>query len=222
MAAAAVALIILVGLAAAADLPAISFTDPGINPGPRPSVSREPSSPAGDDFDLSDAKDPDKDVAGNLGEVWDVARWVLLAGAAAFMTVVIVRRLRGRHAPAETREMEAPAPPVLAAQVADEAFASAQDELLGATDVSEAIINMWLSLERLVARSGIERRPYETTGEYVVAVLSRLHPDEAPLQKLADVYRRALFDDRRPDEADRRQAHDALSTLRDQLAVSHE
>src|SRR5699024_164013 len=66
---------------------------------------------------------------------------------------------------------------------------------------------------RAIAAAGVRRRPAQTTLEFVQGVLSDLRLDEEALDRLAHLYRRALFDARPLDEDARDSALACLDLL---------
>lgn len=97
------------------------------------------------------------------------------------------------------------------------ALDDARDRLSTVVDAHDAVIAAWLALERAIAASGVRRRPSQTTLEFVVAVLGSLDLDATALNRLAHLYRRALFDDQPLGEGDRDEALTHLGTLTDDL-----
>src|SRR5699024_10638636 len=85
------------------------------------------------------------------------------------------------------------------------------------TDGLDAVIAAWLSLETAIAAAGVQRRPSQTTLEFVVDVLGSLELEAEALDRLAHLYRRALFDDQPLVEGDRDEALARLDTLTDGL-----
>jgi hypothetical protein len=68
-------------------------------------------------------------------------------------------------------------------------------------------------LERSLAEAGVPRHPSRTTLEFVVEVLATFDLDRAALDRLAGLYRRALFDPSPLEEADRSAAMEDLDRL---------
>lgn len=118
-------------------------------------------------------------------------------------------------------------PPVEVADLADEdeltalqaqaALQDARARLSTVVGAHDAVIEAWLALERAIAEAGVRRDPSQTTLEFVVAVLGDLSLDRSALDRLAHLYRRALFDPQPLVEADRDEAMEHLDRLRDQL-----
>ncbi|MGY5764046.1 DUF4129 domain-containing protein [Brachybacterium sp. DNPG3] len=146
----------------------------------------------------------------------------LLVAALVVLAVWVVHRMRRLAAP----------PPPLAAEATDTeieeltvaqaraALDDARERLSTVVDAHDAVIAAWLALERAIAGAGIRRRPDQTTLEFVVTVLASLDLDAAALDRLAALYRRALFDDMPLLEADRESAFTLLDALTAQLGGS--
>lgn len=142
---------------------------------------------------------------------------VIASIALVLLAIWVVHRMRRLAEP----------PPPLAAEVADSeeltvaqaraALDDARARLSSVVDAHDAVIAAWLALERAIAAAGIRRQPTQTTLEYVVAVLASLDLDATSLERLSELYRRALFDDRPLAEADRETALALLDALTAQL-----
>ena len=123
------------------------------------------------------------------------------------------------------RQLARPAPELADVADVDEltpaqaraALEDARDRLSTVMDAHDAVIAAWLSLERAIAAAGVRRDPSQTTLEYVVAVLGSLELDRSALDRLAHLYRRALFDPQPLVETDRDDALALLDTLTDEL-----
>ncbi|ATG52734.1 hypothetical protein CFK38_15265 [Brachybacterium vulturis] len=119
------------------------------------------------------------------------------------------------------RRLARPAPALAALAdedelTSDQAQAALQDartRLSTVVDAHDAVIAAWLALERAIAEAGVRRSPSQTTLEFVVAVLGRRDLDRAALDRLAHLYRRALFDPRPLAEPDREEALGLLDKL---------
>lgn len=141
---------------------------------------------------------------------------VIASVAAGLVLLWLVLRMRSLARP--PREEAEDAPDVdLSAEQARTALADARTRLTMDMDAQDAVVSAWLALEAAIGRAGIRREPAQTTFEFVVTVLSSLSIDREALDRLADLYRRALFDDRPLDEADREDALARLDLLAAQL-----
>lgn len=93
------------------------------------------------------------------------------------------------------------------------ALDDARVSLSTVVDAHDAVIAAWLALERAIGEAGIRRLPSRTTLEFVVEVLGTLDLDRSSLDRLAHLYRRALFDPEPLREADRDEAIGLLDRL---------
>lgn len=93
------------------------------------------------------------------------------------------------------------------------ALDDARASLSTVVDAHDAVIAAWLALERAIGEAGIRRLPSRTTLEFVVEVLGTLNLDRSSLDRLAHLYRRALFDPEPLREADRDEAIGLLDRL---------
>lgn len=101
----------------------------------------------------------------------------------------------------------------LTAEQAIAALEDARTRLSTVVDAHDAVIAAWLTLERAIAEAGVRRAPSQTTLEFVVAVLGALDLDRSALDRLAHLYRRALFDPQPLIESDREEALALLDGL---------
>lgn len=123
------------------------------------------------------------------------------------------------------RKLARPAPGIAAAADEDKltpaqaraALDDARSHLSTVVDAHDAVIAAWLALERAIGEAGVRRRPSQTTLEFVVAVLGSLDLDRPSLDRLAHLYRRALFDAEPLGEQDRDEAITLLDHLTDDL-----
>lgn len=141
----------------------------------------------------------------------------IAATAAGLLLLWLVLRVRALTAPGPEEAAEAPEDP-LTVEDARIALEDARERLSTAVDAQDAVIAAWLALEQAIARAGVRRAPAQTTLEFVVAVLGTLPLDHRALDRLAHLYRRALFDDRPLGEEDRVDARDQLERLSSRLA----
>jgi Domain of unknown function (DUF4129) len=130
---------------------------------------------------------------------------LLLALAAA----IVVRSALAR------RRLAARAQPRELAQVLDHTIDQLEDE----ADPRRAVIAAWIRMERGMAAVGLPRRAAEAPFEYVARVLQRAGVDAEPVRRLADLFEQAKFSRHAIDEAMRRSAVEALTTIREQLEV---
>lgn len=141
---------------------------------------------------------------------------VIAAVAAALVLLWLVVRMRSLARP--PREEAEDVPDVdLSLEQARTALADARARLITDSDAQDAVVSAWLALEAAIARAGIRRDPAQTTFEFVVTVLGSLSIDREALDRLAHLYRRALFDDEPLAETDRDEALARLDLLAAQL-----
>ena len=76
-----------------------------------------------------------------------------------------------------------------------------------------AIVECWQRFEQQAVRAGIERRPWQTTAEFVLGALDLVGADRGAVAGLADLYREARFSDHPMTEEHRRQALDDLDEI---------
>ena len=76
-----------------------------------------------------------------------------------------------------------------------------------------AIVECWHRFEQQAVRAGVERRPWQTTAEFVLEVLDLVGADRGAVAGLADLYREARFSDHPMTDEHRRRALDALDAI---------
>ena len=143
---------------------------------------------------------------------WLYVLGIVLALVLALLAVWVLVRMH---------RLATPPPPLAGEADEDEltlagaraALDEARDRLSTEIDVQGAVVEAWLALERAIGSAGVVRDPSQTTVEFVVAALGSLSLDRTPLERLAHLYRRALFDDTPLQEADRDEALSLLDHL---------
>lgn len=172
------------------------------------------------EWETHEAPIPPEDRGDNpLGLIITVALVGLVLTVLAIWVFLRMRRLA--RPPLEVAE-DLPDADELTVDQARDALDEAREHLSTAMDAQDAVIAAWLALERSIGAVGIRRRPSQTTLEFVVAVLGDLDLDAQALDRLAHLYRRALFDAEPLVETDRDQASallDALSRDLDRIAA---
>ncbi|MGP5099421.1 DUF4129 domain-containing protein [Brachybacterium alimentarium] len=158
--------------------------------------------------DLQQPPEPRSGGSGHLPLILLIVAGTALAGLALWV-VIRMRRL-ARPAPPLAAE---PAEEELTAQQALAALEDARSHLSTVVNAHDAVIAAWLALERAIAEAGVTRHPSRTTLEFVVEVLGTLDLDRGSLDRLAHLYRRALFDPEPLGEPDRDEALDLLDHL---------
>lgn len=129
----------------------------------------------------------------DTGPVLLIIALSLLGAALLALAIWVALRMRAlsRPIPAEAGEVSEDE---LTAARARAALDEARTPLSSVIDAQDAVIAAWLSLERSLAEAGMRRRPSQTTLEFVVEVLAAFELDRTALDRLAGLYRRALFD----------------------------
>ena len=148
----------------------------------------------------------------DLGHAPMIILLSLLGAVLVVLAVWVALRMRALARPAPPEAGEA-AEDELTADRARAALDEARDPLSSLVDAQDAVIAAWLVLERSLAEAGVPRHPSRTTLEFVVEVLAVFDLDRSALDRLAGLYRRALFDPAPPGEDDRTAAVAALDRL---------
>jgi hypothetical protein len=137
----------------------------------------------------------------------------LLVGALALLAflvgALVLRRARRGRVDGEDAEHAA-----LVAAV-DESL----DDLVREPDARRAVIAAYARMERALAAHGIERQPSETAPEYLSRVLVEARASERSARRLTTLYQRARFSQHGVDDAMKRDALDALRSLRAELGA---
>ena len=129
----------------------------------------------------------------------------------------LARTRRRRRGPPESVAFEVLGP---AAQVTETMAEDAdeQRELLAFEGAPRnAIVACWDRFEQQAVRGGVERRPWQTTSEFVLAALDLVGADHGAVGRLADLYREARFSDHPMTEDHRQEALAALDTIHGSL-----
>ena len=106
------------------------------------------------------------------------------------------------------------------AELAEELAAAlddALDDLRAETDPRRAVIAAYARVERILASSGIARRPAETSDEYLVRVLRDLTIGSDAIVRLTSLFTQAKFSQHEVDTAMKEEAIDSLERVRDEL-----
>ena len=141
----------------------------------------------------------------------------VLVAALIAVAIWVLLRMRDLARPQLVTAGDAADEEELTPDQARAALDDARDRLSTVVDAHDAVIAAWLALERAIAAAGVRRRPSQTTLEFVVDVLGALDLDATALDRLAHLYRRALFDDQPLGEGDRDEALTHLASLTDDL-----
>lgn len=143
---------------------------------------------------------------------------VILAGIALLILIGWIARRVVALRP-ETRESAEALedPELFTVEEAEEAVERARASLASSASAHEAVIEAWLALERTIAQGGVRRRPTQTTREYVLTVLETVSIDTSGIDRLADLYRRAMFDAHPITEDDREEARRLLDEVSSEI-----
>lgn len=187
--------------------------------GPPASVDASPPTAAPETLEEPDRGTldvPSSPPRPDLGRAPLIVLLSLLGAALVVLAGWIALRMRALAQPVPTEAGDA-AEDELTADRARAALDEARDPLSSLVDAQDAVIAAWLVLERSLAEAGVPRHPSRTTLEFVVEVLAVFDLDRSALDRLAGLYRRALFDPAPLGEDDRTAAVAALDRLRADL-----
>ncbi len=189
----------------------------------RPDEPTATSSQVGDDKDpVQDALDEERgEPPGWLGAI-AFALELLTIGVVLFLLGRLAHRLRQAWL-ARTRRRRRPRPEdvefeVLGSQarVAEEIAEDAEEQralLAVGGEPRNAIVECWHRFEQQAVRAGVERRHWQTTGEFVLGVLDLVDADPGAVAGLAVLYREARFSDHPMTDEHRSRALDALDAI---------
>ena len=151
--------------------------------------------------------------------------WILQALTLAVLAYLVLRLLRrlGQLWRARTRRRRRPRPEDVefevlgsAAHVSEVIEADAAGQRAGLAEDGEprnAIVECWHRFEQQAVRGGVDRRPWQTTAEFVLGVLDLVSADHGAVTRLADLYREARFSDHPMTDAHRQAALEALDEI---------
>jgi hypothetical protein len=151
---------------------------------------------------------------------------IVTVGVLLFLVGRLLRRLRqawrGRSRRRRPRRPEDVEFEVLgsAAQVTEVMSEDAEEQrtlLAIGGEPRNAIVECWDRFEQQAVRAGVERRPWQTTAEFVLEVLDLVGADRGAVAGLADLYREARFSDHPMTDEHRRRALGALDVIHDSL-----
>jgi hypothetical protein len=83
-----------------------------------------------------------------------------------------------------------------------------------------AIVECWQRFEQQADRAGVERRPWQTTSEFVLGLLDLVGADPGAVTRLADLYREARFSDHPLTDQHRTAALEALDAIHRSLRAT--
>ena len=136
---------------------------------------------------------------------WFVTAMVLLV--AGVLLPGIVRRMR------DSRN-RAPAEPMRETEQLRVAIETSLHELRETADPRQAVIHAYIGMERVLSGRGVSRKPSEAPFEYVARSVATFGGGAQAAETLTVLYERARFSHHDIDEHMRREADDALVTLR--------
>jgi hypothetical protein len=151
---------------------------------------------------------------------------IVTVGVLLFLVGRLLRKLRqvwrGRSRRRRPRRPEDVEFEVLgsAAQVTEVMSEDAEEQrtlLAIGGEPRNAIVECWDRFEQQAVRAGVERRPWQTTAEFVLEVLDLVGADRGAVAGLADLYREARFSDHPMTDEHRRRALGALDVIHDSL-----
>jgi hypothetical protein len=122
------------------------------------------------------------------------------------------RRRRRRRVPDEV-EFEVLDSTARVTRAIEEDAAGQRDQLAERGEPRNAIVACWHRFEQRATDAGAIRHPWQTTAEFVLAVLDLIGADRGAVAELADLYREARFSDHPITEQHRRAALEALDTI---------
>jgi Domain of unknown function (DUF4129) len=96
------------------------------------------------------------------------------------------------------------------------------DDLRAEKDARRAVIAAYARLERVLAASGLGRRPAEAPHEYLSRILPRLELDRGSVRRLTELFTRAKFSPHEVDAGMKDDAIEALTTVRDELRAAEQ
>ena len=102
------------------------------------------------------------------------------------------------------------------------ALDEALDDLRSEADPRRAIIAAYVRLERVLAASGIARRAFETSDEYLVRVLQDLELRPDAIGRLTELFTQAKFSHHDVDSTMKESAIEALGQVRGELRALNE
>ena len=154
---------------------------------------------------------------------WSVIEWlllgVLLLAAIAILVALwpqLRTRLRSRQAPRRPRPVE-PAPDDLIRQVSSMLRTMSQ---VADGQIRDGVILCWRRLEQAAEGAGLRRSPADTSSDLAGRLLASMPLSEAPLNRLADLYREARFSSHPIPAEAVAQARADLAQLRSELEAA--
>ncbi len=168
---------------------------------------------------------PPSDTGRDFRLPWSFIQWILIGTlllAALGLAVVLWPRLTawlrtGRRAPGALRPVE-PAPDDVLRQVSH-TLRTTMSQLAGG-QIRDGVILCWHRLEQTAEAAGLRRQPSETSSDLAERLLATLPLSEAPLNRLAALYREARFSSHPIPAEAVTQARRDLAQLRSELEAA--
>jgi hypothetical protein len=126
-------------------------------------------------------------------------------------------RHRWRHARPEDVDFEVLGSATQVTEVMSEDAEEQRSLLAIGGEPRNAIVECWNRFEQQAVRAGVDRRAWQTTAEFVLAMLDLVGADRGAVARLADLYREARFSDHPMTDVHRREALDALDVIHSSL-----
>jgi len=145
----------------------------------------------------------------DVGAAWPLL--VLVAGVA--LAALAVHALTQ---PEEEIDEEKADPGELLADTLTDAL----DELSWSDDPRSVIIKAYRTIEAALGRAGLPRRHSEAPREYLHRVLTRAHVQRDSITRLTTLFELARYSDHVMDAVDRREAIEAMESVRSELGAS--
>lgn len=145
----------------------------------------------------------------NVGAAWPLL--VLIAGVAfAALAIHVLTQ------PEEDIDEEKADPGELLADTLTDAL----DELSWSDDPRSVIIKAYRTIEAALGRAGLPRRPSEAPREYLHRVLTRARVQQDSITRLTTLFELARYSDHAMAAVDRREAIEAMESVRSDLGAS--
>ena len=145
----------------------------------------------------------------DVGAAWPLL--VLITGVA-----VAVLAIRMLTQPEEEIDEEKAHPGELLADTLTDAL----DELSWSDDPRSVIIRAYRTIEAALGRAGLPRRHSEAPREYLHRVLTGAHVQQDSITRLTTLFELARYSDHVMDAVDRREAIEAMESVRSELGAS--
>ena len=145
----------------------------------------------------------------DVGAAWPLL--VLITGVA-----VAVLAIRMLTQPEEEIDEEKADPGELLADTLTDAL----DELSWSDDPRSVIIRAYRTIEAALGRAGLPRRHSEAPREYLHRVLTGAHVQQDSITRLTTLFELARYSDHVMDAVDRREAIEAMESVRSELGAS--